>query len=47
MPRNEYTTCSVCGKTFTDKEWEERHSDEEGEDCHAECCPICHPPVED
>jgi hypothetical protein len=36
-----YTTCSVCGKLFTADEWEERHEDDDGEDCHEQCCPGC------
>lgn len=34
-------TCSVCGEPFTPAEWEDRHSDDDGEDCHERCCPIC------
>lgn len=34
--------CSVCRKSFLNEEdWENRHSDLEGEDCHSECCPVC------
>ena len=35
--------CSICGKPFTDNEWLNRHDDEDGEDCHERCCPICYP----
>ena len=32
--------CSVCYGTFTDEEWEDRHTpdDEPLEDCHSDCC---------
>lgn len=33
--------CSVCGEPFTARQWEDRHSDEKGGDCHADCCPTC------
>jgi hypothetical protein len=35
------TRCSVCHGKFTPAEWDERHEDEDGLDCHEECCPIC------
>jgi hypothetical protein len=34
--------CNVCGKPFSPEEWEARHSDEDGEDVHEACCPVCH-----
>ena len=34
-------TCNVCRLPFTEQEWEDRHSDDRGEDCHADCCPFC------
>jgi hypothetical protein len=35
-------TCSICGKSFTDKSWDNRHTDpRDGSDCHASCCPTC------
>lgn len=30
--------CSICDKWFTEDEWPQRHSDNEGEDIHAHCC---------
>lgn len=40
----EYSNCVICGKPFTDDEWEERHTDPAtGEDCHERCCPKCNP----
>ncbi len=33
--------CSQCGEPFSLDEWEDRHTDDEGGDCHAECCPVC------
>jgi hypothetical protein len=38
---HEHARCSVCHEVFTAPEWEERHEDEDGLDCHEECCPIC------
>ena len=35
------TRCSVCHEFFTEDEWDDRHSDEDGEDCHERCCPVC------
>jgi hypothetical protein len=42
--RNDWDTavCNVCGKGFTEEEWDLRHSDEDGEDVHEACCPVCH-----
>jgi hypothetical protein len=36
--------CSVCGKPFTQKAWDKRHTDPRDgmSDCHAGCCPFCH-----
>ena len=34
-------SCAICGKPFTDEEWEARHSDEWGGDVHEDCCPEC------
>ena len=31
-------TCNYCGGSFNLELWKNRHSDEEGEDVHAECC---------
>jgi len=48
--RNEiqsYVRCSVCHETFTDDEWDDRHSDEDGLDCHERCCPYCHDGTEE
>ena len=36
--------CSQCNEPFSVDEWEDRHTDADGDDCHAECCPVCHPP---
>lgn len=34
--------CSVCGEPFADEdEWDDRHTDDDGGDCHADCCPAC------
>lgn len=35
--------CSVCGKPFTDDEWDNRHTDPRDglSDCHEGCCPLC------
>jgi hypothetical protein len=30
--------CYACGLPFTPAEWEDRHSDEDGRDVHADCC---------
>lgn len=35
------TRCSVCHEPFDGEEWDKRHSDEDGEDCHERCCPVC------
>lgn len=34
--------CAACRAYFTALEWEQRHSDEAGEDIHARCCAPCH-----
>lgn len=34
--------CAYCGLFFTDQEWDQRHSDTEGDDIHEDCCEICH-----
>ena len=36
-------TCEVCGRGFTQAEWDDRHDSEDSEDgyYHAECCPVC------
>lgn len=33
--------CSQCNEPFTIDEWDDRHTDYEGGDCHAKCCPEC------
>jgi len=35
--------CSVCGKTFTESEWDNRHTDPSDNlgDCHEYCCSKC------
>lgn len=33
--------CAECGEPFTVAEWDERHSGDDGEDLHEECCPVC------
>jgi hypothetical protein len=35
------TLCAVCGDPFDPAEWDDRHSDEAGEDIHAHCCTAC------
>lgn len=37
--------CVGCEGPFTPPEWEDRHSSDDGEDLHAECClaPGCRP----
>ena len=39
--KREDNDCSMCGEPFTKEEWDERHSDSSGGDCHAECCDVC------
>jgi hypothetical protein len=42
--RMDDTICEICGKPFTEQEWEDRHTDPAtGEDCHERCCPMCKP----
>lgn len=38
---HEYELCAVCFLPFTDEEWEERHTDDDGNDVHARCCAEC------
>lgn len=38
MDIRETTRCAACGGTFTQAEWEDRHSNESGDDVHASCC---------
>jgi hypothetical protein len=35
--------CSVCGETFTESEWRDRHTDPSDNlsDCHSYCCQDC------
>lgn len=33
--------CSVCGEPIADDDTEV-HTDFDGYDCHAACCPVCH-----
>lgn len=33
--------CDICNKPFTEDEWDNRHSTEDGHDCHERCCPVC------
>ena len=35
------SVCEVCGVGFTPEQWENRHSDPEGEDIHEDCCTFC------
>ena len=37
-------SCSVCGRPFTERAWENRHTDPRDNlgECHASCCPRCH-----
>jgi hypothetical protein len=37
--------CAVCRRPFTAAEWEDRHSDSDGPDVHAHCCPVCIEPL--
>lgn len=41
-------TCGVCGRGFSQAEWDDRHDVEDEEDryYHAGCCPICGDPVD-
>jgi len=43
----DYGPCPVCGEmmAFDDDEDIDLHSMPDGEDCHAECCPICNEEV--
>lgn len=36
-----YGDCSVCGEPIDDDDTEV-HTDFDGYDCHAACCPVCH-----
>lgn len=36
-----FTTCGVCSLPFSEREWEDRHSLPDGEDCHERCCHEC------
>jgi len=40
-PTDRYENCSICDKPFTEKEWEDRHTSANGEDCHEDCCDMC------
>lgn len=43
-----YGNCSRCGEPIDDND-PEVHTDWDGYDCHARCCPVCHegePPYE-
>lgn len=33
--------CGYCEERFSLDEWEDRHTDEDGEDVHARCCGAC------
>ncbi len=33
--------CTECDRSFTEEEWDVRHSGSLGGDCHAECCSEC------
>lgn len=33
--------CSQCNEPFSIEEWDDRHTDDDGGDCHARCCPLC------
>lgn len=33
--------CTICGGSFTDEQWDARHSDEWSNDVHEWCCPEC------
>lgn len=39
--RGDVIECWQCGQGFTQEEWDDRHSDSDGEDVHAHCCDIC------
>jgi hypothetical protein len=39
----EDAVCPICGRNFTQDEFDNRHSWEEGQDIHADCCPQCNP----
>lgn len=30
--------CSICFQPFTSRQWEDRHTSLDGEDCHGGCC---------
>lgn len=34
--------CASCYCSFTDYEWDMRHSDADGENVHEGCCDVCH-----
>lgn len=33
--------CYACHEELTEDEWENRHSDSNGEDVHERCCDVC------
>jgi hypothetical protein len=33
--------CAECGGFFSQEEWDNRHSNEDGEDVHSYCCVTC------
>ncbi len=33
--------CQECGHGFSDEEWDNRHSDAQGQDVHHRCCSLC------
>jgi hypothetical protein len=37
----ERVACTICDKPFTEEQWDDRHDDLDGNDVHAECCPVC------
>ena len=34
-------TCAECYGTFSQEEWDNRHSNSDGDDVHSYCCTIC------
>lgn len=42
MVTEDLDLCYACLCSFTDYEWDLRHSDASGEDVHEDCCDVCH-----
>lgn len=38
---NSQELCFYCRLLFSEEEWDNRHTDSDGEDVHEDCCEIC------